>query len=80
MLTFAKEHVNKPLSFWEKVVFADESKFRNFGIKGLQMVRRKSCLALNIANLSGTVNHGGGGIIVWGCMEPNGVAQTEFLH
>lgn len=80
MLTFAKEHVNKPLSFWEKVDFADESKFRNFGIKGLQMVRRKSCLALNIANLSGTVNHGGGGIIVWGCMEPNGVAQTEFLH
>ncbi|GFT89707.1 transposable element Tc1 transposase [Trichonephila clavipes] len=45
-LDFANEHVNKPLQFWKKVLFSDESKFSIFGIKRRKLVWRKQGTAL----------------------------------
>ena len=40
-LAFAKEHVGKPKSFWNEVIFSDESKKNVFGSDGRQIVWRK---------------------------------------
>ncbi|GFU70191.1 transposable element Tcb1 transposase [Trichonephila clavipes] len=79
LLDFANEHVNKPPQFWEKVLFSDESKFCMFGIKGRKLVWRKQGTALEKENLVPTVKHGGGGVMVWGCMVANGVCRLTFI-
>ncbi|GFW40569.1 transposable element Tc1 transposase [Trichonephila clavipes] len=78
-LDFANEHVNKPPQFWEKVLFSNESKFCIFGIKGRKLVWRKQGTALEKENLVPTVKHGGGGVMVWGCMAANGVGRLNFI-
>ncbi|GBP15725.1 Transposable element Tc1 transposase, partial [Eumeta japonica] len=79
-IAFAEEHINKPEDFWKKVLFSDESKYCIFGIKGRQLVWRKPCTALNPKNLKPTVKHGGGGVMVWGCMSSKGVGNLEFIE
>lgn len=78
-IDFAKSHINKPPQFWKQVIFSDESKFCIFGMKGRQLIWRKPCSALQPKNLCPTVKHGGGGIMVWGCMSSNGVGNLEFI-
>ncbi|GFV59535.1 transposable element Tcb1 transposase [Trichonephila clavipes] len=78
-LDLANEHVNKPPQFWEKVLFSDESKFCIFGIKGCKLVWRKQGTALEKENLVPTVKHGGGGVMVWGCMAANGMGRLTFI-
>lgn len=41
---------------------------------------RKSGTALNKENLCGTVKHGGGGVMVWGCMAASGVGNLQFIE
>ncbi|GBM52509.1 Transposable element Tc1 transposase [Araneus ventricosus] len=67
-LEFAKTHQLKSNNFWNKVIFSDESKFNIFGSYGRRTVWRKSKTALDPKNLRPTVKHGGGSVIVWGCM------------
>ncbi|GFV77131.1 transposable element Tc1 transposase [Trichonephila clavipes] len=50
-IAFAKDHMHKPLEFWETVIFSDESKFCIFGIKGRKLIWRKSCTALQKEHL-----------------------------
>lgn len=45
--TFAKEHVNRTIDFWNTVIFADESKFNIFGSDGMSYVWRKPNTELN---------------------------------
>lgn len=40
---------------------------------------RKSGTALDVQNLAPTVKHGGGGVMVWGCMAANGVGNLVFI-
>lgn len=65
-IKYANDHINKPIQFWENVLFSDESKYCIFGIKGRKIVWRKTGTALNKANLVPTVKHGGGGVMVSG--------------
>lgn len=78
-MDFANEFVSKPPEFWNKVIFSDESKFCIFGIKGKKLVWRKKGTALDKNNLVPTVKHGGGGIMVWGCMAANGIGKLTFI-
>ena len=40
----------------------------------------KPLTALNKENIVPTVKHGGGGIMVWGCMAADGVGQLQFIE
>ncbi|GFT65202.1 transposable element Tc1 transposase [Trichonephila clavipes] len=71
-LEFTKTHQLKTGNFWKKVVFSDESKFNICGSDGRRTVWRKSNTAWDPKNLRPTVKHGGGSIMVWGCMASNG--------
>lgn len=78
-LVFAKKFIQEPATFWNNVLFSDESKFCIFGIKGRKLVWRKSGTAFDVQNLAPTVKHGGGGVMVWGCMAANGVGNLIFI-
>lgn len=79
-IKFANKYVNQSNEFWENVLFSDESKYCIFGIKGRKIVWRKACTALNKENLMPTVKHGGGGIMIWGCMASGGVGNLQFIE
>uniref|UniRef100_A0A034UZ64 Transposable element Tc1 transposase n=1 Tax=Bactrocera dorsalis TaxID=27457 RepID=A0A034UZ64_BACDO len=78
-LTFAKNHVLKDATFWDTVIFSDESKFNVFGSDGRSMVWRKPNKQLDVKNLRATVKHGGGSVMVWACMAATGVGNLVFI-
>lgn len=79
-LQFAKDYVDKPVEFWKNVIFSDESKFNIFGSDGRKYVWRKRNSALLTKNLRATVKHGGGHVMLWGCMAYNGVGNISFIE
>lgn len=78
-MKFALDHADKPQTFWNKVIWSDESKFELFKSKGKVIVWRKNGTALKPKNLTPTVKHGGGSVMVWGCMTASGVGKLEFI-
>lgn len=78
-LNFAKEYINKTEDFWDGVLFSDESKFNIFQSDGRIRVWRKPNTELEKNNVVRTVKHGGGGVMVWGCMAASGVGNLVFI-
>ncbi|GBM33965.1 hypothetical protein AVEN_53831-1 [Araneus ventricosus] len=72
--------VDKDISFWESVIFVDESKFNIFASDGRITVWRKPNEELNPKKLLSTVKHGGGGIMVWGCFAASGMGNLVFIE
>jgi len=79
-LDFARQYKNASKEFWRKVIFSDESKYNIFGSDGRIRVWRKPGEAYNPNNTIKTVKHGGGGVMVWGCMAASGVGNLEILN
>ncbi|GBO00802.1 hypothetical protein AVEN_208407-1, partial [Araneus ventricosus] len=65
--------LNKPETYWNTVLFADESKFNIFGSDRRIMVWRRKNEELNPKNLVGTVKYGGLGVFVWDCISASGL-------
>lgn len=78
-IEYAKKYINEPPEFWNKVLFTDESKFNIFGFDGRLRVWRPPREGLNPKYTMKTVKHGGGGVMVWGCMSANGVGKLKFI-
>lgn len=79
-IAFAKDHQKYDQMFWNKVIFSDECKFSISGSDGREKVWRKVNTELNPNNMTGTVEHGGGSVMVWGCMAANGVGNLVFIE
>ncbi|GBN55407.1 Transposable element Tc1 transposase [Araneus ventricosus] len=71
--------LNKPETYWNNVLFADESKFNIFGCDRHIMKLRRKNEELNPKNLVGTVKYGIGGVLVWGCMSALGLDNLIFI-
>jgi hypothetical protein len=65
---------------WRDVWFSDESKFNLFGSDGKQYCRRRVDEELLPRNVKKTVKHGGGSIMVWGCLTPNGRGRLHCVQ
>ena len=63
---------NWTLRQWRSVIWSDESLFTLFGNDGPTRVWRKDGTRYNIENLSPSVKHGEGGIMIWGCFTAKG--------
>ncbi len=68
------------MNYWNHVLWSDESKVNLFGSDGVQHVwwcpgeeYQENC-ALP------TVKHGGGSIMVWGCMSAAGTGELRFIE
>lgn len=79
-LEFALDYLTKPPTYWNDVIFCDESKFNVFGSDGRIKVWRRQNEALNKENLSPTVKYGGGSVMVWGCISSSGVGELVFIE
>lgn len=79
-LAFALKHVNKSNEFWKRVIFTDESKYQIFGSDGRKFVWRKANTEVDPKNLTPTVKHGGGSVLVWGAMSAAGVSNLCFIE
>ena len=67
-LQWAKEHKDWTVEKWNSVVWSDESKFNVFHSDGRTYVRRRKSEEFDERCVVGTVKHGGGGVMVWGCI------------
>jgi len=79
-LEFAKKYVDKPVDFWKKILWSDESKFDLFGRKQRARVWLKPCEKLLDKNVQKTMKHGGGSIIVWGCFAWSGLRNLVDIN
>jgi hypothetical protein len=76
-LNFANEHINKPIEFWHKIMWSDESKFELMG-KRKKWVFRKDNDAFRLNNLQPTVKHSAS-VMVWGCFGRGKVGNLHFI-
>jgi len=78
-LQFAREHADKPKAFWNQVLWSDETKIKLFESDGKTWVWHQSGEAYKDKNLVPTVKHGGGSVLLWGCMAAAGVGKLHFI-
>ena len=73
-LSFANDHVMKPVEFWDKILGSDETKINLFGSDGQQYVQRhphEKCLIP-------TVNHGRDSLMACGYMSSKAAGNQFF--
>ena len=66
--------------FWCKVWYSDESKFNLFGSDRKSYCRRRVGEALLERNVKKEVKHGGGNLMVWGCISWNGPGRLHRVE
>ncbi len=64
---------------WGQVIFSDESKFNLVGSDGHRVVWRKPGEELDPRFVNKTVKHGGGNVMVWGCVTQRGVGRLHRI-
>ena len=64
---------------WSNVIFSDESKFNLFGSDGRQWCWRRPGQAYDDVFVQKKVKHGGGSIMVWGCITSRGVGRIHRI-
>ena len=79
-LQFARLPKNWSARQWSRVIFSDESHFLIHRSDGRVYVRRMVGEALNENCVQATVQHGGGGIMVWGCISRKGMGILEKVN
>ena len=75
-LEYARTYREKPLGFWNNVIWSDESKFNLFGSDAKVMDWRSTKEELEPRCTVPTVKHGGGNV---GCFSSSGVGNLVFI-
>ncbi|XP_065652985.1 uncharacterized protein LOC136080294 [Hydra vulgaris] len=66
---FALIHRGWTIDQWKQVLWSDESSFQVFSGGKRVLVRRRVCERYHSSCINATVKHGGGSIMVWGCIS-----------
>ena len=72
-LEFAKNYQDWTENDWNRVIFSDESKINRFNSDGRSWGWFRDTSMLEDRNVNIQIKHGGGGIMIWGCMTSQGV-------
>ncbi len=66
---FAEDKQTKDMDYWNHALWSDETKINLFGSDGVKRVCRQPGEEYKENCVLPTVKHGGGSILVWGCMS-----------
>ena len=79
-LEFAKNYMRKQKSFWENVMWTDETKVELFGKAHYCTGYRKWNEAFKEKNTVSMVQNGGGSQMFWGCFAASGAGCLDCVH
>jgi len=65
---------------WERVIWSDETIIERFGSHGRKWVWKRPGATLRDRDVEGKAKHGGGSIMVWGCMTNQGVGFACWVQ
>ena len=75
----AEDFLMKPMPFWDRVIWSDETKINFFRSDGKNWVWRFAGEAYDEKCTLKTVKHGGGSLMLWGCMSTWGVGKLVII-
>ncbi len=76
---FVRAHADKDEDYWDSILWSDETKINVFGTDGFKTVWRRKGEEYKEKCLVPTVKHGGGSVLMWGCMSAAGVGELHFI-
>ena len=68
------------MDYWNHVLWSDETKINLFGSDGVKRVWRQPGEEHKDKCVLPTVKHGGGSVMVWGCMSAAGTGELQFIE
>jgi transposase len=74
-LNFARKYENWTVDDWKRVIWSDETKMNRMGSDGRKWGWKQPGTQLQNHHVQPTVKHGGGHVMVWGCMSVYGVGN-----
>ncbi|XDV15199.1 hypothetical protein PO909_015329 [Leuciscus waleckii] len=77
---FAESNLPKSMNYWKHVLWSDETKINLFGSDGVHHVWQCPGEEYQEKCILPTVEHGGGSIMVWGCMSAAGTGELSFIE
>ncbi len=75
---FAEDKQTKDMDYWN--LWSDETKINLFGSEGVKRVWRQPSEEYKDKCVLPTVKHGGGSVMVWGCMSAAGTGELQFIE
>ncbi|KAG0973332.1 hypothetical protein G6F28_013103 [Rhizopus arrhizus] len=79
-LEWAKKHQDWTVEEWRKVVFSDETKINVWGSDGCKYYWKRPSDPLQPHHLEFTVKHGGGKLMMWGCITSEGPGYAYQIY
>ncbi len=77
---FAEDKQIKNMDYWNHVLWSDETEINLFGSDGVKRVTRQPGEEYKDKCVLPTVKHGGGSVMVWGCMSAAGTGELQFIE
>ncbi len=77
---FAEDKQTKDMDYWNHVLWSDETKINVFGSDGVKRVWREPGEEYKDKCVLSTVKHGGGSVMVWGCMSAARTGELQFIE
>jgi len=71
-------YLRKPESFWENILWTDETEVELFGKAHHSTVQKKQNEAYKDKNMVPTVKLGGGSKMFWGCFAASGMKSEDY--
>ncbi|CAI7816216.1 unnamed protein product [Closterium sp. NIES-54] len=71
-MQWAKDHQHWTIDDWKRVVWSNETKICRFSSDGCSWAWIREDCHMELHHVKQTVKHGGGSIMIWGCMTYNG--------
>lgn len=79
-LAFCRKYEHWTVDDWKRVLWSDETKVNRIGSDGRIWHYRQHGAPLTSRNVQPTVKHGGGSLMVWGCMSHFGVGNLVQIE
>ncbi len=77
---FAEDKQTKDMDYWNHVLWSDETKINLFGSDGVKRVWWQPGEEYKDKCVLPTVKHGGGSVMVWGCMRAAGTGEQQLIE